>query len=1268
MSSLFDIGKSGLTSYRQALAVTGQNIANINTDGYKRRGVALEEIPGASSGLSSTGNATGLGVRVDQIRRSFDEFLLNKVRDATAQAGSSASFLESASQLQNLIMPGESNLSTAIGQFFDGLQEVSTNPSSLATRTLALEGARQMANAFTQTANQIQNFKDGLEVRASQQLGEVNTLTNAIAQINLQLSTASGTQPNNALLDSRDAAIDKLSEYLAVHVALDRKGAANTTLGSDSNGPLLIGVDRATELGVSQQADKLGFILAPGAENIPTAQVTAGSLHGFLTAYAVANEVLAEIDALAFKLVSEVNAIHSKGINLDAEVGGALFRNIDIQLDANPTNTGTASADYTVTDYDLLKADRVTFSFNEEEEMWTGRDEAGDVVARGREMISLPGAEIRFIGAPQQFDQFIFNPLAGTAAGMSVVIQRPEDIAAASPLLVSADPGNDSTSIVKISPSTTPQPTTLPPITDIFSNNLSSVAATEFIVGGPVATIPANIENLEILSLAKQSQAQFLLKESDLAALNSLAVSLSSVDSDGSVSTRNVDFDLTFQTVRGFTGKWIDAGDIADLLNLGVIVGTDSTTGAQVNLAEVGGFASGKDGNLNISLAETSFSAASVGTTDGRTVSATVSAAVEDAANIHVFTREGRHISGTALSSDMRAHYQSMMTVENGFHDGALYLDTYLNGAGGAGYLETSVEAVSSGAVNVDVQQGTTLTTTTFDVLEGIDTNEGSVNGLSSVARNAGYRMTVGDLPGIVTSVDIDAPTGEAAATAMAASLRGNAPIASVIGNASTALEGDEVRIDFEGQVYTISLQDGEPVVSGGEASRLTAFFDKNDRLHVVSNGGTISKSSFTLNVNNEHVDNPAAAQRFGLANSDGQFVKTRYSDVDNSILIPSHAAGSNVVEMTFNKDDVYRLKLVFDDVVDSGGTATTDKEIDINNILVSAGNAQTIADAINSAIAGNATDGDGGADLTGVATAVASGNTVTLTIAGTESVRISALGSSVADGDGTVTVNPVTTSVSAVTLDDTSNYRGKAFDIRREGDAIISYALDDGAPPSVSASSSSLAKQRYTLSGLPDEELIVFVGDSGAKRIAMQYDTLPADMVQPHRDTSIRVVDADAGLIEFFDVETGTSLATRTLDSEQMAHALDLEIEFHGELAPDDNFLIADNSLGKGDSRNLEALLDLQQDRRSTTGRGGFQQIFNTSVARLGALVSSGLVKANADEALKGASREAESAYSGVNLDVEASNLIEQQQAYQASARVLSTAREIFETLLQNL
>ena len=51
--------------------------------------------------------------------------------------------------------------------------------------------------------------------------------------------------------------------------------------------------------------------------------------------------------------------------------------------------------------------------------------------------------------------------------------------------------------------------------------------------------------------------------------------------------------------------------------------------------------------------------------------------------------------------------------------------------------------------------------------------------------------------------------------------------------------------------------------------------------------------------------------------------------------------------------------------------------------------------------------------------------------------------------------------------------------------------------------------------------------------------------------------------------------------------------------------------------------------------------------------------------EATKEAAIESEAEFSGVNFDSEARS-IEFQQAYQASARVLSTARELFQTLIE--
>ena len=94
MPSLFDIGKSGLQAYRQSLAVTGQNIANINTDGYKKREASLEEVTGAGGGVTEISDQTGLGVRVENIKRAFDEFLIDKVRQTSSLYEKTDTFLQ----------------------------------------------------------------------------------------------------------------------------------------------------------------------------------------------------------------------------------------------------------------------------------------------------------------------------------------------------------------------------------------------------------------------------------------------------------------------------------------------------------------------------------------------------------------------------------------------------------------------------------------------------------------------------------------------------------------------------------------------------------------------------------------------------------------------------------------------------------------------------------------------------------------------------------------------------------------------------------------------------------------------------------------------------------------------------------------------------------------------------------------------------------------------------------------------------------------------
>ena len=132
MSSLFDIGKSGLQSYRQSLAVTGQNIANINTDGYKRREAGLEEITASQGGITGIANQSGLGVRIEAIRRSFDAYLVDRNRSAESYFEAESSFLNKLKELEDMMLPSDSNLGIVMGRFFNSLQDEFIEISNIA--------------------------------------------------------------------------------------------------------------------------------------------------------------------------------------------------------------------------------------------------------------------------------------------------------------------------------------------------------------------------------------------------------------------------------------------------------------------------------------------------------------------------------------------------------------------------------------------------------------------------------------------------------------------------------------------------------------------------------------------------------------------------------------------------------------------------------------------------------------------------------------------------------------------------------------------------------------------------------------------------------------------------------------------------------------------------------------------------------------------------------------------------------------------------------
>ena len=103
MASLFEIGKTGVQAYRQALSVTGQNIANINTEGYNKRSADIAEVAGVTGGPTNVSDNAGLGVRVTNVRRSFDSYLSDKTRSSQSEYEMLNDFVSKLSDLENML-------------------------------------------------------------------------------------------------------------------------------------------------------------------------------------------------------------------------------------------------------------------------------------------------------------------------------------------------------------------------------------------------------------------------------------------------------------------------------------------------------------------------------------------------------------------------------------------------------------------------------------------------------------------------------------------------------------------------------------------------------------------------------------------------------------------------------------------------------------------------------------------------------------------------------------------------------------------------------------------------------------------------------------------------------------------------------------------------------------------------------------------------------------------------------------------------------------
>ncbi|WP_430417429.1 flagellar hook-associated protein FlgK [Marinobacter adhaerens] len=465
MAGLIGIGLTGILSHQAALNTTGNNITNANTPGYSRQEVLFETQEGQRTGAGTIGS----GVNVADIRRLANEYLVQQVREDSTLYGEQEALNSELTRLDNLLGGESTGLSNALNNFFASLQNAAEDPTSLPQRQLVLSEAQQVVNRLQALNQEFIQQRESIKTQMQQGVKDANTLLKSIAELNLAISESPGIaqgQMPNELLDKRDEKLRQLSELISIKVSPADGSQVNVSL---SNGLSLVVGSNASTLGTRENAEdptRLEFTLSNGGRllNIDE-QITGGKLGGLLRFDTEGlKPAFDELGRIAIALSDTMNHQHEIGMDLEGELGGLFFTDIN-SLEAQrsrvvpngnnaPSTNGQLAVE--ITDSSALPAGRWTLQFSGDGRSYELIDQGtGRTVNQGRlpdppqSEISMPGFNIRVEGGTfNAGDKYLIQPSRNAAESIGLVVNREEDLAFASP--VRATTGDDNIGTGKI--------------------------------------------------------------------------------------------------------------------------------------------------------------------------------------------------------------------------------------------------------------------------------------------------------------------------------------------------------------------------------------------------------------------------------------------------------------------------------------------------------------------------------------------------------------------------------------------------------------------------------------------------------------------------------------------------------------------------------------------------------------------------------------------------------------------------------------------------
>lgn len=284
--SAIELGKNSIMTQQQVFSVIGHNIANVNTPGYSRQVVDLENVRPSVIGLKDGGR----GVNLLGIRSIRDQFIDGQITERKQYEGFYNTMSGLMATVESLFDETAGlGLSDSMSNFFNAWGDVANNPTDMPTRNALVSKAQSFSLGMRNSYQRLTDQQEVIDANIGLLVDDINSITHEIAGLNEEIAYAEGSgNPANDLLDQRERKIRELADKIGINFYYEQ---ANHSVTIEVAGRPLVSFNQVNDLSVQRnQYNSNYYDLYVDQYGVPAYDITTQTVNGEMGALIIARD------------------------------------------------------------------------------------------------------------------------------------------------------------------------------------------------------------------------------------------------------------------------------------------------------------------------------------------------------------------------------------------------------------------------------------------------------------------------------------------------------------------------------------------------------------------------------------------------------------------------------------------------------------------------------------------------------------------------------------------------------------------------------------------------------------------------------------------------------------------------------------------------------------------------------------------------------------------------------------------------------------------